>query len=77
VVVGDVTKDPRYLTTFGSTRSEIVVPVCDPEGRVTGLVDVESESLDAFGEGDRQALEGCARILAPLFDLSADTPNPD
>lgn len=27
VVVGDVRNDPRYLTTFGSTRSEIVVPV--------------------------------------------------
>jgi GAF domain-containing protein len=27
VAVGDVRKDPRYLTAFGSTLSEIIVPV--------------------------------------------------
>ncbi len=27
VLVSDVRKDPRYLTTFSSTRSEIVVPI--------------------------------------------------
>jgi putative methionine-R-sulfoxide reductase with GAF domain len=27
VVVGDVRKDPRYLTAFGSTVSEMIVPV--------------------------------------------------
>jgi putative methionine-R-sulfoxide reductase with GAF domain len=29
VVVGDVSKDPRYLTAFGTTRSEIIVPIVD------------------------------------------------
>ena len=42
IVVGDVTADVRYLTTFGSTRSEIVVPVRSSSGRVRGLIDVES-----------------------------------
>jgi putative methionine-R-sulfoxide reductase with GAF domain len=27
VLVGDVRKDPRYLTAFGSTLSEIIIPV--------------------------------------------------
>jgi putative methionine-R-sulfoxide reductase with GAF domain len=27
VNVGDVSKDPRYLTTLGTTRSEIIVPI--------------------------------------------------
>ena len=27
VVVNDVSMDPRYLTAFGSTRSEMIVPV--------------------------------------------------
>ena len=67
IVVGDVTKDPRYLTTFGSTRSELVVPVRDLEGTIIGLIDVESEMVNAFSEHDRQALEHCARILTPLF----------
>jgi L-methionine (R)-S-oxide reductase len=43
VVVGDVSKDPRYLKAFGSTRSEIIVPVVDRAGRkVVGTIDVES-----------------------------------
>ena len=69
VVVGDVTKDARYLTTFGSTRSEIVVPVRHPTaGSVLGLVDVESERPNAFTHDDQAFLEQCAAALAPLFE---------
>ena len=65
VVVPDVTRDPRYLTTFGSTRSEIVVPIREPgTGRALGTLDVESEKTDAFGEEDRALLERCAEELA-------------
>jgi L-methionine (R)-S-oxide reductase len=68
VVVGDVTQDPRYLTTLGTTRSEIVVPVLDAgSGRVVGLLDVESDLLDAFGAEDRRSLEECAAALTPLW----------
>lgn len=68
VVVGDGTKDPRYLTTFGSTRSEIVVPVLDPAtGSALGVIDVESERFNAFSDDDRPFLEECARELAGLF----------
>jgi L-methionine (R)-S-oxide reductase len=68
VVVGDVGKDPRYLTAFGSTRSEIIVPVVDRAGRkVIGTIDVESEEEDAFSEEDRAVLERCAAAVARLF----------
>jgi L-methionine (R)-S-oxide reductase len=68
VVVGNVREDPRYLTAFGSTRSEIIVPVFDRAGRkVVGTIDVESERVDAFSEEDRAALERCAVALAELF----------
>jgi L-methionine (R)-S-oxide reductase len=68
VAVGDVSQDPRYLTTLGSTRSEIVVPILDrSRGGTVGLLDVESDLLDAFGEGDRRCLEECAAALAPLW----------
>ena len=57
VVVGDVSKDPRYLTAFGSTRSEIIVPIVGRAGRkVVGTIDVESEKVDAFSEEDRAVL---------------------
>jgi len=67
VLVGDVTRDPHYLTTFGSTRSEIVVPV-RRDGVVVGLIDVESERLNAFDDSDRAFLEGTAAILAEYWD---------
>ena len=68
VVAGDVREDPRYLTAFGSTRSEMIVPVVDRDThRVVGTIDVESELVDAFSEEDRSALERCARAVAPLF----------
>ncbi len=69
VVVGDVTEDPRYLTTFGSTRSEIIVPMLHPVTRaILGLIDVESERVDAFSQDDRAFLEKCASSLSRLWD---------
>lgn len=67
VNVGDVHKDPRWLTTFGSTRSEIIVPVLRPEGGVVGLIDVESDQLNAFSQYDERFLSCCAPLLLPLF----------
>lgn len=68
VNVGDVTADPRYLTAFGTTRSEIIVPVLDSaRQRVIGTIDVESEAANAFSPQVQQLLETCAGVLAPLF----------
>ena len=68
VFAGDVAEDPRYLTAFGSTQSEIIVPVVEGAKRkVVGTLDVESEEKDAFSEADRSALERCAVAVAGLF----------
>jgi L-methionine (R)-S-oxide reductase len=67
VLVPDVTKDPRYLTTLGSTRSEIVVPVKRATGEVVGLIDVESDQVEAFVPHDVRLLEAFAARLAGLF----------
>jgi L-methionine (R)-S-oxide reductase len=70
VVVGDVRNDPRYLTAFSSTLSEIIVPVMAPgEERVIGTVDVESENANAFGARDQQMIEQCAQAALPLWLL--------
>ena len=66
VVVGDVAADPRYLTTHTTTRSEIVVPVFSA-GAPVGLIDVESERPQAFGEADERLLERCAALISPLW----------
>jgi L-methionine (R)-S-oxide reductase len=67
IMVADVHKDPRYLPTFGSTQSEIVVPVIAESGKVVGLIDVESEKLNAFTENDRDFLEHAAYLIARAF----------
>jgi L-methionine (R)-S-oxide reductase len=70
VVVGDVRNDPRYLTAFGNTLSEIIVPVLAPgEERVIGTVDVESEHANAFSARDQQMIEQCAQAALPLWLL--------
>ena len=70
VNVGDVRKDKRYITAFGSTVSDMIVPVLDPSGeRVIGTVDVESDKLDAFGPADQQMIEQCAQAALPLWLL--------
>ena len=67
VVVNDVVKDPRYLETLTTTRSEIVVPVKRSTGEVVGVIDVESERPDAFGIVDQQKLEEFAVLAAALW----------
>jgi putative methionine-R-sulfoxide reductase with GAF domain len=68
VVAGDVTKDPRYLTAFGNTLSEIIIPILDPRwGKVIGALDVESERANAFSSRDQQQLEEGAQAALPLW----------
>lgn len=68
VIANDVSRDSRYLATLGDTRAEMIVPVrIGPGGRVAGLVDIESERVDAFGETDRAMIVSCATSLGPLW----------
>lgn len=70
VNVGDVLADARYLTAFGSTRSEMIVPVFDEEGKsVVGTIDVESEEPDAFNKDVQELLEACSVVLQPLWQF--------
>jgi GAF domain-containing protein len=64
VVVGDVRKDSRYLPTFHSTRSEIIVPMTNGHRHIVGVLDAESEKVDAFSDEDRQFLERAAGLIA-------------
>lgn len=59
-IVSDVSKDPRYLQCFLSTKSEIVVPIFD-RGTVVGEIDIDGDQLDAFSSLDREFLEAVAR----------------
>ncbi|HEX2767175.1 MAG TPA: GAF domain-containing protein [Candidatus Limnocylindria bacterium] len=64
-IVPDVDADPRYLSCFASTKSEIVVPIFH-ENEVVGEIDVDGSDLGAFDEADARFLEEVAALLAPL-----------
>lgn len=66
--VGDVTKDPDYLTALVTTRSEIIVPVVDiMHNSVVGTIDVESELPDAFDAVTQSELEECAILVRSFW----------
>jgi GAF domain-containing protein len=62
-VIPDVSADPTYSICFIETRSEIVLPV-KIGSRIIGVIDVESDRLDAFGSQERVLLEQTAELLA-------------
>jgi len=68
VNVADLTADPRYLTAFATTQSEIIVPVFDMQREnVIGTIDIESEHSNAFSEDVQAVVEACAELIRPLW----------
>jgi signal transduction histidine kinase len=57
--VGDVSKDSRYIMVKQNIRSELAVPL-EVNGEVRGVLNVDSERLDAFSEADEQLLRDLA-----------------
>ncbi|TDR72990.1 GAF domain-containing protein [Paludibacterium purpuratum] len=68
LVVPDVDAFPGHIACSSASRSEIVVPLIDTSGTVTGVLDIDSEQLYAFDSVDAEYLEKLAALIAPLFD---------
>jgi GAF domain-containing protein len=65
VIVPDVTKFPGHIACDANSKSEIVVPVFDRDHTLIGVLDVDSDELDAFDEEDRAGLERIVALFAP------------
>lgn len=61
-LVADVNAFRGHIACDSASRSEIVVPL-RKEGRVIGVLDMDSPVLDRFTEADREGLEAFAAIL--------------
>lgn len=59
-VVPDVDAFPGHIPCDSASRSEIVVPLVDPAGRLIGVLDVDSPELDRFDDEDRRGIEALA-----------------
>lgn len=66
IVVPDVCADDRYLACSPSVKSEIVVPIFD-HGKPIGVLDIDSDTLDAFSEDDRRFLESLVAKASRLI----------
>lgn len=60
--VPDVHAFPGHIACDGASRSELVVPL-RRDGRVIGVLDLDSPEPGRFTDGDRAGLEAFAAIL--------------
>lgn len=71
-IVADVRQDAAHIACATSTRSEIVVPVLDPDGCLRSVLDVDSDTLAAFDEVDATALEQVCSWVGRVFVLGGE-----
>lgn len=62
-VVGDVTKDPRYVPGLAGGRTEMAAPL-RLDGSIIGVLDAESPEVDAYDADDLELLSGFAAHAA-------------
>ena len=63
-IVAEVDDFPGHIACSSSTRSEIVLPVHDREGRLIAVFDIDSDRPAAFDQADA---EGLSAILKSVF----------
>lgn len=62
IVVPDVDLFPGHIACSSASRSEIVVPVFR-DGRVTAVLDIDSDTVSSFDETDARYLEQICTLL--------------
>ena len=68
VLVPDVDQFPGHIACSSASRSEIVVPLIDSTGTVLGVLDIDSDRLNAFDDTDRCGLEAIVACFLPIFN---------
>ncbi len=65
VIVPNVDEFPGHIACSSASKSEIVVPMFGADGNVFGVLDVDSDRLDDFGDADRIGLESIVKLIRP------------
>jgi GAF domain-containing protein len=63
VIVPNVHEFPGHIACSSLSNSEIVVPVFDECGNVTGVLDIDSRDFDTFDDTDAEWLEKICRLI--------------
>ncbi len=64
--VRDVSEDPRYIQVSSNTRSELAIPLIY-RNELLGILNVESEQLDAYTQNDEEMLGTLGGSLAAII----------
>jgi signal transduction histidine kinase len=63
---GDVTQDKRYVSVRRDVRSELAVPL-EVQGEVRGVINVDSDRINAFSADDQELLQELALQAAKVI----------
>lgn len=63
-IIADVEAFEDHIACSSSTRSELVIPVCNAKGELMAVFDIDSDQPNAFAAEDAAALND---ILARIF----------
>lgn len=66
LLVADVHQFPGHVACDSRSSSEVVVPVRDPQGKIVGVLDVDSDQPNAFSDADRAGLERIAALVTGM-----------
>lgn len=66
--IPDVNACSNYLACSTETRSELVVLIRTPDGRVVGQIDIDSHEAAAFGTAEASAVKTVAERLGQQWD---------
>ena len=67
--VDDVHAFPGHIACDSASNSEIVIPI-HSEGRVVGVLDIDSPDLSRFTEEDEKGLNAIVKIIEEYSDFS-------
>lgn len=62
-IVDDVHQHPNHIACSALSRSEIVVPVIDAQGKVTAVLDIDAVTVSAFDTIDSNELCKIATLI--------------
>ena len=65
MLVKDVHEFPGHIACDAASRSEIVLPI-HANGKVIGVLDIDSPKLARFDEEDRQGLEAVVKVIEEM-----------
>ena len=63
IIVPDVEQFPGHIACSSESKSEIVVPVFDHDGKVMAVLDIDSEQLATFEDVDLKYLEDICKLI--------------